>query len=101
MAALPFDIVRLAGVLGRCGPIPIALGLTRQCNPELWKALEAFGIDRLAVQGTRERELANVYRGNDAARELDDEHFAQMPALMKQALDMAVEFSRRAAHAQG
>lgn len=100
VATLPFDIVlRLAGVLGRRDPLPIAMGLTRQYNPQLWKALEAFGIGRLAVQGTRERELANVYRGNDAARELDDEHFAQVLAFTKQAFDMAVAFSRRPDHA--
>ncbi|MDP9878021.1 transcriptional regulator with XRE-family HTH domain [Variovorax boronicumulans] len=100
VATLPFDIVlRLAGVLGRRDPLPIAMGLTRQYNPELWKALEAFGIGRLAVQGTRERELANVYRGNDAARELDDEHFAQVLAFTKQAFDMAVAFSHRPDHA--
>ncbi|HOX70009.1 MAG TPA: helix-turn-helix transcriptional regulator [Burkholderiaceae bacterium] len=97
-AALPFEIVlRLAGVLGRRDPIPVAMGLTRQYNPELWKALESIGIGRLAVQGTRERELANVYRGNDAARALDDETFAQVLAFTKQAFDMAVDFSRRPA----
>ena len=96
--ALPFDVVlRLAGVLGRHDPIPIAMGLTRQYNPELWKTLEAIGIGRLAVQGTRERELANIYRGNDAARALDDADFAQVLAFTKQAFDMAVEFSARPA----
>lgn len=99
-AALPFDIVlRLAGVLGRHDPIPVAMGLTRQYNPELWKTLEMMGIGRLAVQGTRERELANVYRGNDAARGLDDERFAQVLAFTKQAFDMAVAFSDRSAQA--
>ena len=97
-AALPFEIVlRLAGVLGRRDPIPVAMGLTRHYNPELWMARESIGIGRLAVQGTRERELANVYRGNDAARALDDEAFAQVLAFTKQAFDMAVDFSRRPA----
>ena len=100
-ATLPFDVVlRLAGVLGRRDPIPVAMGLTRQYNPELWKALEAIGIGRLAVQGTREREMANVYRGSDAARELDDERFALVLAFTKQAFDMAVAFSRSAASAK-
>lgn len=102
VAALPFDVVlRLAGVLGRHDPIPVAMGLTRQYNPELWKALEAIGIGRLAVQGTRERELANIYRGNDAARALDDARFAQVLAFTKQAFDMAVEFSGRPAPITG
>lgn len=97
-AALPFDVVlRLAGVLGRHDPIPVAMGLTRQYNPELWKALESIGIGRLALQGTRERELANIYRGSDSARALDDEHFARVLAFTKQAFDMAVEFSAQPA----
>jgi transcriptional regulator with XRE-family HTH domain len=98
VASLPFDVVlRLAGVLGRHDPLPVAMGLTRQYNPELWKALEAIGVGRLAVQGTRERELANIYRGNDAARALDDARFAQVLAFTKQAFDMTVEFSDRPA----
>ena len=94
VAALPFDVVlRLAGVLGRNDPIPVAMALTRQYNPELWTTLESLGIGKLAVQGARERELANIYRGNDAARKLRDEEFEQVLAFTRQALDMAVGFS--------
>jgi len=100
-ATLPFDVVlRLAGVLGRHDPIPVAMALTRQYNPQLWKSLEAIGVGRLAVQGTRERELANIYRGNDPARKLDDQRFAQVLAFTKQAFDMAVEFSSRSGKAK-
>ena len=100
LAALPFDVVlRLAGVLGRRDPIPVAMALTRQYNPELWKALEAFGVGRLAIQGTRERELANVYRASDAARTLDDERFARVLEFTKCAFDMAVAFSNEPAKA--
>jgi transcriptional regulator with XRE-family HTH domain len=100
-ATLPFDVVlRLAGVLGRHDPIPVAMALTRQYNPQLWKALESIGVGRLAVQGTRERELANIYRANDPARKLDDERFAQVLAFTKQAFDMAVVFSGRSGKAK-
>ena len=100
LATLPFDVVlRLAGVLGRRDPIPVAMALTRQYNPELWKALEAFGVGRLAIQGTRERELANVYRASDAARKLDDEQFARVLDFTKRAFDMAVAFSGEPAKA--
>jgi transcriptional regulator with XRE-family HTH domain len=93
-ATLPFDLVlRLAGVLGRHDPIPVAMALTRQYNPQLWNALDAIGIGRLAQQGTRERELANLYRGNDAARRVDDKQFARVLEFTKQAFDMAVAFS--------
>lgn len=91
LVSLPFDVVlRLAGVLGRRDPLPIAMALTRQYNPQLWKALEDLGVGKLVVQGTRERELANVYRGNDAARRLDDAQFAQVLAFTRQAFEMAV-----------
>jgi transcriptional regulator with XRE-family HTH domain len=98
LAALPFDVVlRLAGVLGRHDPIPVAMALTRQYNPQLWRALEGIGIGHIAVQGTREREMANVYRGNDQARKLDDAQFAQVLAFTRQAFEMAVDLYRQPA----
>lgn len=93
VATLPFEIVlRLAGVLGRNDPIPIAMALTRQYNPDLWKTLESLGIGKLVVQGARERELANISRSNDSARKLTDEEFAEVLAFTRQAFDMAVKF---------
>ena len=85
-------LLRLAGVLGRNDPIPVAMSLTRQYNPELWKTLESLGVGKLAVQGARERELANIYRGNDAARKLDDEDFAEVLSFTRRAFEMAVGF---------
>jgi transcriptional regulator with XRE-family HTH domain len=91
LVSLPFDVVlRLAGVLGRRDPLPIAMALTRQYNPQLWKTLEDLGVGKLVVQGARERELANVYRGHDAARRLDDAQFARVLAFTRQAFEMAV-----------
>ncbi|BDI08102.1 helix-turn-helix domain-containing protein [Sphaerotilus microaerophilus] len=91
VVALPFDVVlRLAGVLGRHDPIPVLMGLTRQYSPELWASLESLGIGRLAVQGARERELANIYRRSDAARALDDARFAVLLAFTQQAFDSAL-----------
>jgi hypothetical protein len=49
------------------------------------------------VQAGRERELANVYRGNDTARRLPDEDFAAVLAFTRQAFDMAVAFRIAAA----
>jgi transcriptional regulator with XRE-family HTH domain len=96
--ALPFDVVlRLAGVLGRRDPLPVVMALTRQYNPELWKTLEGLGVGKLVVQGARERELANIYRGSDAARTLDDESFAAVLAFTRQAFEMAVAFKMDAA----
>lgn len=91
LAALPFDLVlRLAGVLGRRDPIPVVMALTRQYNPELWKTLEALGVGKLAVHGAREREMVNIYRGSDAARELDDARFAAVLAFTRQAFESAL-----------
>ncbi|MBK6470388.1 MAG: helix-turn-helix transcriptional regulator [Betaproteobacteria bacterium] len=90
-ASLPFDLMlRLAGVLGRRDPLPVAMALTRQYNPELWKTLEGLGIGKLAVHGSREREVVNIYRGSDAARELDDARFAAVLAFTRQAFESAV-----------
>ena len=92
-AALPFEVVlRLAGVLGRHDPVSFALKLTRSYNPELWSALEALGIGKLAVQAGRERELANIYRRRDAARKLSDKEFAALLALVGAAFDMGLAF---------
>ena len=91
--ALPFELIlRLAGVLGRHDPLTFVMKLARSYNPPLWKALEDLGIGRLAVQAGRERELANLYRANDAARKLSDEEFALVLAFVSAAFEMAVSF---------
>src|SRR5271166_5569343 len=92
-AALPFDLVlRLAGVLGRNDPITFALKLTRSYNPGIWKALDDLGVGKLVVQAGRERDFANLYRANDAARRLTDEDFAHVLKFVGSAFDMAVGF---------
>ena len=98
IVSLPFEVVlRLAAVLGRRDPVPVVMALTRQYNPDLWKTLESMGIGKLAVQGTRERELANIYRSNDAVRKLDDQRFSDVLAFTRQAFELAVAFSTDAA----
>ena len=92
-AALPMEIVlRLAGVLGRRDPVPFAMKLARSYNPTLWEALDTLGISSLVALAGRERELANMYRGNDAARKLSDEDFAEVLGFTKTAFDMVVKF---------
>lgn len=92
-AALPMEVIlRLAGVLGRRDPVPFAMKLARTYNPQLWKALDALGIGSLVALAGRERELANLYRGNDDARRLSDDDFADVLAFTKTAFDMAVKF---------
>ncbi len=93
--ALPFEVIlRLAAVLGRHDPVTFAMRLARSYNPALWKGLEDLGIGRIAVQAGRERELTNIYRSNDAARQLSDDDFAAVLAFVKTAFDAAVQFRR-------
>ncbi|HXZ16543.1 MAG TPA: helix-turn-helix transcriptional regulator [Roseiarcus sp.] len=102
-AALPFDLIlRLAAVLGRNDPISFALKLTRTYNPGIWKALDGLGAGKLVVQAGRERDFANLYRANDAARRLTDEDFAHVLKFVGAAFDMAVGFhaSRKARRAE-
>ena len=90
---LPFEIIlRLAGVLGRNDPIPVAMKLTRSYNPKLWATLEGLGIGKLAVQAGREREFANLYRASDAARQLNDEEFAAALKFVRASFEAALVF---------
>jgi transcriptional regulator with XRE-family HTH domain len=90
-AALPFEIIlRLASMLARHDPLSFVMRLTRAYNPDVWRTLEDLGIGRLAVQAGREREFANLYRGNDAARELSDDEFVKLIAFLKAALELAL-----------
>jgi transcriptional regulator with XRE-family HTH domain len=94
--ALPFEIIlRLASVLGRNDPISFVMRFTRSYNPDVWKTLESLGIGRLALQAGREREFANLYRANDAARRLSDEEFAEALKFTQAAFAMAVAFRAR------
>jgi transcriptional regulator with XRE-family HTH domain len=90
---LPFEIIlRLAGVLGRNDPIPVAMKLTRTYNPKLWATLESLGLGKLAVQAGREREFANLYRASDAARQLNDEEFAAALKFVRASFEAALVF---------
>lgn len=90
---LPFEmILRLATILGRNDPITFILQLTRSYNPRVWKSLEALGIGKLLVQAGREREFANIYRSNTAARQLSDKDFAAALAFSAGAFESALVF---------
>ena len=94
---LPFEVIlRLAGVLGRNDPIPVALKLARTYNPKLWETLEALGVGKLAVQAGREREFANLYRASDAARRLTDAEFAAALQFVHASFEAALVFRAEA-----
>ncbi|MBE2264352.1 MAG: helix-turn-helix domain-containing protein [Burkholderiaceae bacterium] len=97
---LPFDLIlRLAAVLGRNDPVGFVLQMTRSYNPKTWKTLEALGIGKLLVQAGREREFANIYRSNDAARSLSDADFAAALGFADAAFKTAIAFQGK--HGRG
>lgn len=96
--AVPFELIlRLAAVLGRNDPIGFVMKFTRSSNPELWRSLEQLGVGKLLIQSAREREFANIYRGDDEARQLSDAEFAEVLSFTRAAFEMAMAFRGRAA----
>ena len=96
--AVPFELVlRLAAVLGRNDPIDFVMKFTRASNPDLWRSLEGLGVGKLLIQSSREREFANIYRGDDEARSLSDAEFAEVLTFTRAAFEMAMAFRGRKA----
>jgi len=100
--AVPFELVlRLAAVLGRNDPIGFVMKFTRSSNPDLWRALEGLGVGKLLIQSAREREFANIYRGDDEARKLTDKEFAEVLTFTRAAFEMALAFRGRSSKRTG
>ena len=100
--AVPFELIlRLAAVLGRNDPVGFVMKFTRGSNPDLWRSLEGLGVGKLLIQSAREREFANIYRGDDEARSLTDEEFAEVLAFTRAAFEMAMEFRGRSTKRSG
>lgn len=96
--AVPFELIlRLAAVLGRNDPIGFVMKFTRSSNPDLWRSLEGLGVGKLLIHSAREREFANIYRGDDEARNLSDQEFAEVLTFTRAAFEMAMAFRGREA----
>ncbi|MDP2824953.1 MAG: helix-turn-helix domain-containing protein [Sulfuritalea sp.] len=94
--AVPFELIlRLAAVLGRNDPVGFVMKFTRSSNPDLWRSLEGLGVGKLLIQSAREREFANIYRGDDEARGLSDKEFAEVLTFTRAAFEMALAFRGR------
>ena len=94
--AVPFELIlRLAAVLGRNDPIGFVMKFTRSSNPDLWRSLEGLGVGKLLIQSAREREFANIYRGDDEARQLTDKEFAAVLSFTRAAFEMAMALRGR------
>jgi transcriptional regulator with XRE-family HTH domain len=95
-ATLSFEmILRLAAILARHDPVPFVARLLRSHNPLLWELFRDWGVDRIPLQFERERELVNVLRGSDEARELSDADFARVLDFTRGAFEMALHFAAR------
>lgn len=100
-AAVSFDmILRLTSLLARNDPIPFLVALVRGFNPRLWALAEDWGVGRLPTLVERDRQWMNIYRGNEAARQLPEADFKEVMAFCEHALTMAVQF-RQSGHAPG
>ena len=92
-ATLSFElIVRLASVLARHDPVPVALKLIRCYYPDLGAMLDDWGVGRWILHFEREREFINIYRRHDAVRQLSDEGFDKVLEFTKSAFEMALHF---------
>ncbi|GAB3676076.1 hypothetical protein [Salinisphaera aquimarina] len=92
-ATVSFELIlRLTSLLARNDPIPFLISLVRGFNPRLWALLEDWGIGRLPTMIERDRKWMNIYRGNDAARQLSEADFDHAMAFCRSALEMAVQF---------
>jgi transcriptional regulator with XRE-family HTH domain len=95
-ATLSFEtILRLASILARHDPVPFVARLLRTHNPLLWELFRDWGVDRIPLELERERELVNVLRGSDQARELSDPDFARVLDFTRAAFEMALHFAAR------
>jgi hypothetical protein len=52
------------------------------------------------VHSAREREFANIYRGDDEARSLSDAEFVEVLAFTQAAFSMAMQFRTRRARVE-
>jgi transcriptional regulator with XRE-family HTH domain len=94
--ALPFELIlRLAAVLGRNDPVGFIMEFTRASNPGIWRLMETLGFGKLLIQSVREREFANIYRGNDEARRLNDVEFAEIIRVVTSTFEMAMSFHKK------
>ena len=97
-ATVSFDLIlRLTSLLARNDPIPFLIKLVRGFNPRLWALAEDWGIGRLPGMVERDRQWMNIYRGNEAARQLPQADFERVMAFCENALTMAVQFQQSAA----
>jgi DNA-binding XRE family transcriptional regulator len=109
-ATVSFELIlRLTSLLARNDPVPFLINLVRGFNPRLWALLEDWGIGRLPSLIERDRKWMNIYRGNEAVRQLPEAEFDQVLAFCQSALETAMALKNsgktgdegRSSHQQG
>ena len=92
-ATVSFEmILRMTSLLARNDPVPFLISLVRGFNPRLWALLEDWGIGHLPTMVERDRKWMNLYRGNDAVRQLPEPEFNQVLEFCRASLDTAMVF---------
>jgi len=92
-AALPFEIIlRLAAFYARNDPLPFIIKYARTYSPGILNVMETLGLDKLTLQAEREIQFINIYRSQDAARQLSDEGFERVHEFTRRAFEMALHF---------
>lgn len=90
-ATVSFELIlRLTSLLARNDPIPFLISLVRGFNPRLWALAEDWGIGHLPTMIERDRKWMNIYRGNDAVRQLPEAEFNQVLAFCKSSMETAM-----------
>ena len=92
-AALPFEIIlRLASFYARNDPLPFVIKYARTYSPGILDVMETLGLDKLTLQAEREIQFINIYRSQDAARQLSDDGFERVHQFTQRAFEMALHF---------
>ena len=92
-AGLPFEIIlRLASFYARNDPLPFVIKYARTYSPGILDVMETLGLDKLTLQAEREIQFINIYRSQDAARQLSDDGFERVHQFTQRAFEMALHF---------
>lgn len=90
-ATVSFELIlRLTSLLARNDPLPFLINLVRGFNPRLWALAEDWGIGHLPTMIERDRKWMNIYRGNDAVRQLPEAEFNQVLEFCRSSMETAM-----------
>lgn len=90
---ITLDILfRLASFYSRNDPMSFMLSFSKEYAPWLWYVLRVTGMEKMLITVERELKFINIYRSQDAARELSDEEFEKVLGFTRKSFDMAVDF---------